>query len=272
MLLNDPVHQDPQAQDQERVPTVGGEYPPASGDRFRSAPLSRAAMASLQRSLVRQQRRRLVYRARQLRVYLDGVEHWQVDPRNNVCEPFRVPLSASYLEIFGDDAEGTLLLAVCPLPTPEEVEDDGVQHVSVTLEGGQTLALTTALGEGTNGEARAYVLQLAYTESAAVDTQVAEPSTVAGLPAGSGHESSALGHPRLSTPQEPHDHGDERQIARMQLFGKTRRIQAKAKELRAMGRHQLQCLQQLHREMKRVLRRLRALDRQPHETHPRDAP
>jgi hypothetical protein len=54
-----------------------------------------------------------------------------------------------------DDAEGTLLLAVVPLPALEEVEDDGAQHLSVTLEGGQTVALAMMLGKRTGGEERA---------------------------------------------------------------------------------------------------------------------
>jgi hypothetical protein len=113
-------------------------------------------MAFLQRSLARHQRRRQVYRTGPLRVYLDGAEHWQVDPKVGVCEPFYVPLSASYLEIFGDDAEGALLLAVFPLPEPDVVEEHGAQHLSVTLEGGHTVALAIALGDGTGGEERAY--------------------------------------------------------------------------------------------------------------------
>lgn len=168
MPLNDPEHQ-------ERVPTVDGDSPPVPGDRVLAAPLSRAAMAFLQQSLARQQCRRRVYRARHLRMCLDGAEPWQVDPRLGVCEPVRVPLSASYLEIFGDDAEGALLLAMFPLPEPEELEDYGAQHLSVTLEGGQTVAVAIALGEGAGGEKRAYVIQLAYAESMAVNAPPAGP-------------------------------------------------------------------------------------------------
>jgi hypothetical protein len=67
-------------------------------------------------------------------------------------------------------AAGVLLLAVFPLPEPEVVADEGVQDLSVTLEGGQTVALTIALSEGGGGEERAYVIQLAYVEHATVET------------------------------------------------------------------------------------------------------
>jgi hypothetical protein len=118
----------------------------------------------LQQSLARQQRRRRAYRPGPLRVYADGHERWQVDPRAGPCAPFHVPLTAAVLEVFGEDAEGALLLAVCPLPDPEVVAAEGVQHLAVTLEGGQTVALTIAPGDGHAGEAAAYVIHLGYRD------------------------------------------------------------------------------------------------------------
>ena len=91
-----------------------------------------------------------------------------MDPRGGVCEPLRVPLGVSCVEIVGDDAEGALLLAVFPLPEPDVVKAEGGQHVSVILEGGQTVALTLALGQGSDGKAPTYVIQLAYTASTTV--------------------------------------------------------------------------------------------------------
>jgi hypothetical protein len=87
-----------------------------------------------------------------------------VDPRAGACTPFRVPLTAAVLEVFGEDAEGTLLLAVCPLPEPDVVADEGIQRLAVTLEGGQTVALTIALGDGNKGEAPTYIIHLAYRD------------------------------------------------------------------------------------------------------------
>jgi hypothetical protein len=97
-----------------------------------------------------------------------------MDPTVGVGEPFRVPLSASYVEIFGEDAEGALLLAVVPLPGPEEIEVDGPEHLAVTLEGGQTLTVAIALDNGSGGKARAYVVQLTYTEPERAETPKAE--------------------------------------------------------------------------------------------------
>jgi hypothetical protein len=100
-------------------------------------------------------------------VRIDGEERVQYDPGVGIYEPFRVPLSASYLEIFGDDEDGDLLLAVFPLPEPEAVEDDRAQQMFVTFERGQTLSIEVALGDGTGGEECEYVIHLSYSESLA---------------------------------------------------------------------------------------------------------
>jgi hypothetical protein len=165
----------------EPEPPVSGNGQPARHDRFHPTPFSPAGRAFLHESLARQARRRLAYPGGPLRVCVDGAERWQVDPRVGVCGPFRVPLSASFLDICGGDSEGALLLAVFPLPEPDRVAGEGAEHLSVTLEGGQTVALDIALAEGTGGEAQAYVIQLAYTEPAAMETVGAEPSPVRAL-------------------------------------------------------------------------------------------
>jgi hypothetical protein len=100
------------------------------------SPLNRADLTCFQQSLARQQRRRHEYRPGPLRVYAGGHERWQADRRAGTCEPFHVPLTAAVLEVFGEDAEGALLLAGCPLPDPDVVAGEGVQLLSVTLHGG----------------------------------------------------------------------------------------------------------------------------------------
>jgi hypothetical protein len=161
MQMHDPVHR-------ESVPTNGGDSPPAPGDYIRPADFHRAMMVLLKRSLERNRRRRKVFRISHLRVCLDGEDRWQCVPGAGVYGPFSVPLSATCLEIIGEDLDGPLLLAVFPLPEPAWVEDDGPQHLVTTLEGGQTVTIEITLGDATLGEAQAYVIQIAYAESAAV--------------------------------------------------------------------------------------------------------
>jgi hypothetical protein len=161
MQMNDPVHQ-------ESVPTNGGDSPPAPGDFTPPEDFHRATMALLKRSLERNRRRRNMFRTSYLRVCFDGEERWQCAPGASVYGSFSVPLSATCLEIMGEDLDGPLLLAVFPLPEPEWVEDDGPQHLVTTLEGGQTVTIEVTLGDGTHGEAHAYVIHIAYAESPAV--------------------------------------------------------------------------------------------------------
>ena len=167
MQLHDPWHQ-------EDIPTSDGDSSPVPADYFRPMPLRRAAMGFLKQSLERYQSRRKVFRTSHLRVCLDGEERWQCVPGVGVYGPFSVPVSATYLEIFGEDDDGALLLAVFPLPEPAWVQTDGAQHLVTTLEGGQTVTLDIALGDGICGEARAYGVQIAYAETPAVETRGAE--------------------------------------------------------------------------------------------------
>jgi hypothetical protein len=150
---------------QNRVPTAVGALLPATGNHFTPSPLSHTAIAFLKRSIERNQLRRSVYRARHVRVYIDGEAHVPLDLERGISKSFRVPLSASYLEIFGDDSEGDLLLGVFLLPEPAWGEDDQPQHLSVILEGGQTVAMEIALGDGPCRGVSEYVIQISYAEA-----------------------------------------------------------------------------------------------------------
>jgi hypothetical protein len=161
MPLHDPVPPEPE-------PPINGNDPPAPGDRYHPTPLSPTGMAFLHQSLAHRQCRREGYRAGPLWVSWDGAVQGQMDPTVGVGKPFRVPLSASYVEIVGTDAEGTLLLAVVPLPALEAREGNGVEHLAVTLERGQTVSVAIALEDGSGGKACAYVIQIAYAESGSV--------------------------------------------------------------------------------------------------------
>jgi hypothetical protein len=106
-----------------------------------------------------------MYRARHVRAYIDGEAHVALDLEGGVSKSFRVLLSASYLEIFGDDNEGDLLLGVFLLPEPAWGEDDQPQHQSVILEGGQTVAMEIALGDGPCRGVFEFVIQISYAEA-----------------------------------------------------------------------------------------------------------
>ncbi len=145
---------------------VNGGPPSDPDNRFNPDPLSPGEITSLRRSLRRNKRRRRLYRAGCLRVRIDGKECLQFDPNTGPCEPFKVPLNASYIEIVGHDDEGDLLLAVFPLPELESVQDDRVQ-LFVRHDGGQTLELVISSVRGETGEAIEGLVQLIYRENSA---------------------------------------------------------------------------------------------------------
>jgi hypothetical protein len=151
------------------VPSCDSALPLAS-NRFTPPPLNLTAIAFLKRSLEHNQLRRSVYSARHLRFCTDGEVHGPLHLEGGVCTSFRVPFSVSYIEIFGDDSEGDLLLGVFFLPKPAVGEEDHPQHLSVTLEGGQTIAIEVTLVNETGSRVPEYVIQITYAEAASVVT------------------------------------------------------------------------------------------------------
>jgi hypothetical protein len=143
--------------------------PPIGGNTLR------APLAVLRQALARQERRRRRYHGGALRVGWEDDTGERCNAEGRVGEPFRVPLRASYLDIMGEDAEGTLLLAMVPLPAPALVAATRTQHLAVTLEGGQTVTIDVALGQRAKGIERAYVIQLAYRASAVLALLPAGP-------------------------------------------------------------------------------------------------
>jgi hypothetical protein len=51
------------------------------------------------------------------------------------------------------------------LPVPARGEDDQPQHLSVTLEGGQTVAMEIRVGDGPCRGVPEYVMQISYAEA-----------------------------------------------------------------------------------------------------------
>jgi hypothetical protein len=177
----------------ESTPTDSSDIPPSASDRFSPSPLSPMAKVFLKQFLARVERRRRVNRVRRLRVCIDGKEDWQGDPGGGGCGPFSVPLTALYVEVFGDDDDGALLLAVFPLPEPAWMADDRAQHLRVTLEGGQTIETDIWLGYEESGKLNEYVIRISYSEPAEVDMRDASTSAVEALsPARAGAQSYPL--------------------------------------------------------------------------------
>ena len=115
-------------------------------DRFHPPPLSPETRILMQDDFHRQQRRRRQYRTGLLQVRVDGIERLHFDPRQGPCPALDVPLSASSVEVYGQDEAGELLLAVFPLAELLWAENDRVLRITYT--GGQTLELVMAAEQG----------------------------------------------------------------------------------------------------------------------------
>ena len=73
---------------QNRVPTTGGVFPPATGNHFTPSPLSHGDRLSevVPRA---QSAPRSVYRARHVRAYIDGEAHVALDLEGGVSKSFQ---------------------------------------------------------------------------------------------------------------------------------------------------------------------------------------
>ena len=143
MLLDDPEHKlgSPKFDDDSHGPTGGGGgQPPEPPDRFNPSPLTDDELAIIRHALERNERRRSKFRASKLRVVVDGEEMATVDPSTH--EPFAIPTTASCIEIFGQDEDGELLLAVLPLNYGGGIADSFKQQISVM--GDQTIDVSIA--------------------------------------------------------------------------------------------------------------------------------
>ena len=146
-----------------RGPEVNGgdDGPPDPDERFNPPQLTRHELSSIKHSVERNQRRRKNHSSGRLRVCIDGEEVAAVADEH-FAEPFAVPDTASCIEVFGEDDEGELLLAVFPLNCMEPDEGAATLQLSVTHEGGQTIELTLS---PQSQESRETVAWLSYAES-----------------------------------------------------------------------------------------------------------
>lgn len=135
--------------DRLEVPAFPPQTPPGPTTPVRTnpAPLSAETVVALQETFLRQQQRRHHVQARLLRVYVDGVYSGQWHPHDSAGLSLEVSEHALYLDIYAQDQEGELLVAVFALGTLLTAEDSP-SVCRVQQAGGQTVTLT-ALSAGT---------------------------------------------------------------------------------------------------------------------------
>ena len=142
---------------------------PASLARANPGPLlNEETLIVLQGNFARRQQRRRHFQASMLRVYVDGALQVQFHPRDGVCPPFYVSEHARYLDVYGQDQAGELLIAVFPLATPTSAEETRAV-LSVTHAGGQTVTLTIVSDVAeTAGSAAGWRVQVTYAVTASL--------------------------------------------------------------------------------------------------------
>ena len=109
-------------------------YPPASGaghvparllnppegatiesDRLSPKPLDSSELSLLREELQAEMVRLENFSPHYIRVSVDGHDVSYFSPQATACEPFMIPLSASFVEVLGEDEDGELLLAFVTL-------------------------------------------------------------------------------------------------------------------------------------------------------------
>jgi len=110
--------------------------------------LSEREITLLRLLIHRNRNRQRFWHSATLRVCLDGREHVRCSMATNSTESFTIPIESSYIEVFGDDAEGELLLGVFPVPS-----GDGPQSSAIAYDLGNVGELTILSPQSDDKEA-----------------------------------------------------------------------------------------------------------------------
>jgi len=130
-----------------------------NNNRFDPPPLTPTEIHSIKDVLNTNRLRRKAFSSGRIRVSVDGTERARFLAEGSRCQPFSIPLTASHIEVFGQDDDGELLLGILPLWDLEAVSDGQQQELSITAEGGQKIHCVISpqidsKGEVIAGEAR----------------------------------------------------------------------------------------------------------------------
>jgi hypothetical protein len=159
------------------VPMMTNNRPPAPEDCDDDGPrtLSERELRELRGQMAygvqRAQRRHKAQAFHRLRVCVDGQQRRHFAPGARAL-PFTVPLSAICIQVFGQDAEGELPLAIFHLPDLEEVGD--TQRLYAVLDGGATIALVLSPVYGQGGDVTAGRVAMQFWEDEAQVPKTAE--------------------------------------------------------------------------------------------------
>jgi cell division protein FtsZ len=119
---------------------IADESGKAADNRFGAAPPRAEDVSDLVDELDAYEHRLSAYQLGYLRLSVDGEEVAVFSPRDTACEPFKVPTTASFIEVTGEDYDYELLLAVFPL-THLDPSRRQTHHLSAPCGRGHTISL-----------------------------------------------------------------------------------------------------------------------------------
>jgi hypothetical protein len=169
-----------------RVPTFT-DAPTDPTDRLDPHPLCEVELSRVRLKLYKELFRRKSARPGRLRLCVDGEEYveWQLDALSP-GQSCAIPATATYIEIFGDDEQGDILLAVFPISGSDATEHEA-SHWSVTTECGLKIELMVSAVDGRESEqieasVQVEIVRVALSPSdALVDIQIPILSYIDGL-------------------------------------------------------------------------------------------
>ena len=129
--------------------------PPDPSDRFNPPPLTRDEIATIRHSLEKNKRRREKYKQQTLRVVVDGREVATLTP--GVSTSMVIPATSSRIDVFGQDEDGELRLAVFPLTS---LDGDNKFDHQISVDDDHKIDLSLVLSE----DASEYSVWLRYSD------------------------------------------------------------------------------------------------------------
>ncbi len=124
--------------------TVGNE-------RLSPIPLDAKELSLLREQLQAESLRLENFSPHYIRVNVDGQEVAYFSPQATACEPFMIPLSASFIEILGEDEAGDLLLAFVTLTDLNPVHSSENQEFRSTAGGVEITIIVSLVTSETHG-------------------------------------------------------------------------------------------------------------------------
>ncbi|HKX31302.1 MAG TPA: polysaccharide biosynthesis/export family protein [Blastocatellia bacterium] len=144
------------------VPLFDGSGNNNENDRFSPPTLTPYDLHLLKDSVKHQERRRKSFVSGLIRVHLDGKELTRFEANTGQSDGCRISRIASYVEVFGQDGFGDLLLAFFPLSSLNCFDPGEPSTLEIRVEGGQRVQCLITPETDEHGEIISGLLQIKY--------------------------------------------------------------------------------------------------------------